>query len=247
MREAEKAPTNRSVPEMLHLNLPRQPCSKLLTNDPHTTVSVAEAVFKRIPGLGRFLLECSCWQHTDQPDWGGNELKLLPHKFVIWRRTLWYGVSLGVEVPRSTGGTICPAVCGYEPINTEMCWPSSGAVTHQGAVVQESGGEVAAEAERQDVPLPGAEGHFAFWKTKKERGGVGPARLERTSIRQQLFPVKSRKRSWALSVWNGDPYRSTMTHRGRELWTLGAPDPPWWDENGVTSAFHLQSQRHRIN
>lgn len=52
---------------------------------------------------------------------GGNELKLLPHKFVIWRRTLWYGVSLGVEVPRSTGGTICPAVCGYEPINTEIC------------------------------------------------------------------------------------------------------------------------------
>lgn len=80
---------------------------------------------------------------------------------------LWYGISLSLEVPRSTGGTICPAVCGCEPINTEICWLSSGAVTHQGAVVQESGGEVAAEAERQDVPLPGAEGHFAFWKIKK--------------------------------------------------------------------------------
>lgn len=65
--------------------------------------------------------------------------------------------------PARTGGALCPTVGGYEPINSEMCSRSPGAVTHQGAVVQESGGEVAAEAEGQDVALPGAEDHLALW------------------------------------------------------------------------------------
>lgn len=34
------------------------------------------------------------------------------------------------------------------------------AATHQGAVVQQSAGQVAAEAEGQDVAFPGAQSHF---------------------------------------------------------------------------------------
>lgn len=41
---------------------------------------------------------------------------------------------------------------------------SRTAVTHQGAVVQESSGEVAVEAEREDVSLSGLESHFFFWE-----------------------------------------------------------------------------------
>lgn len=45
---AEIAATYLSSSVRLHLNLPAQACVKLLTNDPHKAVSVAEAAIKRI-------------------------------------------------------------------------------------------------------------------------------------------------------------------------------------------------------
>lgn len=78
-------------------------------------------------------------------------------KFFFWLSTAVRGsLSQSGRSPARTGGAICPTVCGYEPIDSEICSRSSGAVTHQGAVVQEGCGEVAAEAESQDVALPGA-------------------------------------------------------------------------------------------
>lgn len=56
---AEIAATSHSCSVRLHLNLPTQPRLKLLTDDPHTAVSVAEAAFKRILQLGTFRFECS--------------------------------------------------------------------------------------------------------------------------------------------------------------------------------------------
>lgn len=80
---AEIAATSHSCSVRLHLNLPAQPRLKLLTDDPHTAVSVAEAAFKRILQLGTFRFECSRWQHTEQPDWGGKELKLPLHQVLF--------------------------------------------------------------------------------------------------------------------------------------------------------------------
>lgn len=78
-------------------------------------------------------------------------------KFFFWLSTAVRGsLSQSGRSPARTGGAICPTVCGYEPIDSEICSRLSGAVTHQGAVVQEGCGEVAAEAESQDVALPGA-------------------------------------------------------------------------------------------
>lgn len=166
---AEIAATSHSCSVRLHLNLPTQPRLKLLTDDPHTAVSVAEAAFKRILQLGTFRFECSRWQHTEQPDWGGKSWNCRFTKFFFWLSTALRGrTSLSLSIWKYPPLAICPTVCGYEPIDTEVCSPSSGAVTHQGAVVQQGCGEVAAEAERQDVALPGAEGHLAFWKRQTE-------------------------------------------------------------------------------
>lgn len=187
---AEITAAYRNSSEMRHLNLKTQVCLKLLTSDPHKAVSVAEAAFKRILQLGRLLFDCSCWQHTQKPDWGGRTSRSwcsTKPSSAVWLLSLY--LDPPNPPPHSTGGTICPVICGYEPVDTEVCSPQSGAVTHQGAVVQEGCGEVAAEAEGQDVPLPGAEGHFAFWKGKAwgERCSVG---LEPTQTGQQ-------QRSWA--------------------------------------------------
>lgn len=80
-----------------------------------------------------------------------------------------FSLSLNLEAPPlGLVAQFVQPVCGYEPVDSETCSPAPGAVTHQGAVVQQGGGEVAAEAERQDVALPGAEGHLALWKRQKE-------------------------------------------------------------------------------
>lgn len=97
---------------------------------------------------------------------------------------------------------------GYEPVDSETCSAAPGAVTHQGAVVQQGGGEVAAEAEGQDVALPGAEGHLALWKRQIEGRWwvLTPPGLD-----------SSRFQSDPKVVPSCDPYRSTRPHRDREL------------------------------
>lgn len=73
------------------------------------------------------------------------------------------------------GRPICPAVCEWMWANQywNLSPPSlslsffiscDARNTHQGAVVQESRGEVAVEAERQDVSFPAANSHFVLWQ-----------------------------------------------------------------------------------
>lgn len=57
----------------------------------------------------------------------------------------------------------CPSLWANRYWNLLPVFMSRTAVTHQRAVVQESAGEVAVEAEGQDVPVPGAQSHFLLW------------------------------------------------------------------------------------
>lgn len=92
-----------------------------------------------------------------------------------WDSTASLSPSLDLEAftLNSDGQFVQLSASRCEPINTEICPPRlslslfiscDARNTHQGAVVQESRGEVAVEAERQDVSFPAANSHFVLWQ-----------------------------------------------------------------------------------
>lgn len=169
-RSSRDNKSHQSTEERLLLNLTTQPCFKLLGDDPYKAVSVVQRrCSKWCPCLGN-----SLWSHmlrglTEQPHLGGNELipSLCQFFFCpMWAVEKWHSTASLSRSGCSIGHSICPAVCGYKPINTEICSLSviAVALTHQGAVVHQSRGEVAGEAKWQDVSFSGAESHFIFWQ-----------------------------------------------------------------------------------
>lgn len=231
---------------MLHLILPTQPCSKLLTNDPHKTVSVAEAVFKGIPGLGRFLLERSCWQHTDQPDWGKMSRSCRFNKFFIWR--VWYVVErLSLSVWK------CPywrhKLSSCLRLWADQYWDLLPVVSRCNSPRSCCPGELwwgCCWGWMTGCAPPWCRGPRRFLKNEKQgREDVWAWRRLQPGSSSGSCEITEVVLSTA-SAWKGDPYRWATTRRGREPWTLRSPDPPWWHENGVTSAFHLQ-KRHKVN
>lgn len=168
------------------------------------------------------------------------------------------------------GRPICPAVCEWMWANQywNLSPPSlslsffiscDARNTHQGAVVQESRGEVAVEAERQDVSFPAANSHFVLWQgwDSSEKTVVcyysddlNPQEKEAVTSSEPEAQSQVRSLKWGTvslrsnkRVKTGDYYRSTRPRRGHELWTLHSPDPPWWGGSGAASEIHLQRQR----
>lgn len=177
----------RSTEERLLFNLTTQPglCAPR-GDDPYKSVSVyAEAAMILL--LRKILFEGTCWGLTEQArfEGGKNELTLsLPNLFFGLSCGLWHSGTLqlhSLSLSRSGsvhfefGRPICPAVCEWMWANQywNLSPPSlslsffiscDARNTHQGAVVQESRGEVAVEAERQDVSFPAANSHFVLWQ-----------------------------------------------------------------------------------
>lgn len=82
----------------------------------------------------------------------------------IWKRSLWIRTAnlsscLRVDVSQSILKSV-PRLS----LSLSLFISCDARNTHQGAVVQESRGEVAVEAERQDVSFPAANSHFVLWQ-----------------------------------------------------------------------------------
>lgn len=178
----------RSTEERLLFNLTTQPglCAPR-GDDPYKSVSVyAEAAM--IPLLGKFSLKAHVEGSQSKADSGGggeNELTLsLPNLFFglscglwhsgtlqlhslslsIWKCSLWIRTAnlsscLRVDVSQSILKSV-PRLS----LSLSLFISCDARNTHQGAVVQESRGEVAVEAERQDVSFPAANSHFVLWQ-----------------------------------------------------------------------------------
>lgn len=177
----------RSTEERLLFNLTTQPglCAPR-GDDPYKSVSVyAEAAMILL--LRKILFEGTCWGLTEQArfEGGKNELTLsLPNLFFglscglwhsgtlqlhslplsIWKRSLWIRTAnlsscLRVDVSQSILKSV-PRLS----LSLSLFISCDARNTHQGAVVQESRGEVAVEAERQDVSFPAANSHFVLWQ-----------------------------------------------------------------------------------
>lgn len=187
-----------------------------------------------------------------------------------WDSTASLPPSLDLEAftLNSDGQFVQLSASRCEPINTEICPPRlslslfiscDARNTHQGAVVQESRGEVAVEAERQDVSFPAANSHFVLWQgwDSSEKTVVcyysddlNPQEKEAVTSSEPEAQSQVRSLKWGTvslrsnkRVKTGDYYRSTRPRRGHELWTLHSPDPPWWGGSGAASEIRLQRQR----
>lgn len=272
----------RSTEERLLFNLTTQPglCAPR-GDDPYKSVSVyAEAAMILL--LRKILFEGTCWGLTEQArfEGGKNELTLsLPNLFFglscglwhsgtlqlhslplsIWKRSLWIRTAnlsscLRVDVSQSILKSV-PRLS----LSLSLFISCDARNTHQGAVVQESRGEVAVEAERQDVSFPAANSHFVLWQgwDSSEKTVVcyysddlNPQEKEAVTSSEPEAQSQVRSLKWGTvslrsnkRVKTGDYYRSTRPRRGHELWTLHSPDPPWWDGSGAASEIHLQRQR----
>lgn len=272
----------RSTEERLLFNLTTQPglCAPR-GDDPYKSVSVyAEAAMILL--LRKILFEGTCWGLTEQArfEGGKNELTLsLPNLFFglscglwhsgtlqlhslplsIWKRSLWIRTAnlsscLRVDVSQSILKSV-PRLS----LSLSLFISCDAGNTHQGAVVQESRGEVAVEAERQDVSFPAANSHFVLWQgwDSSEKTVVcyysddlNPQEKEAVTSSEPEAQSQVRSLKWGTvslrsnkRVKTGDYYRSTRPRRGHELWTLHSPDPPWWDGSGAASEIRLQRQR----
>lgn len=272
----------RSTEERLLFNLTTQPglCAPR-GDDPYKSVSVyAEAAMILL--LRKILFEGTCWGLTEQArfEGGKNELTLsLPNLFFglscglwhsgtlqlhslplsIWKRSLWIRTAnlsscLRVDVSQSILKSV-PRLS----LSLSLFISCDAGNTHQGAVVQESRGEVAVEAERQDVSFPAANSHFVLWQgwDSSEKTVVcyysddlNPQEKEAVTSSEPEAQSQVRSLKWGTvslrsnkRVKTGDYYRSTRPRRGHELWTLHSPDPPWWGGSGAASEIHLQRQR----
>lgn len=177
----------------------------------------------------------------------------------IWKRSLWIRTAnlsscLRVDVSQSILKSV-PRLS----LSLSLFISCDARNTHQGAVVQESRGEVAVEAERQDVSFPAANSHFVLWQgwDSSEKTVVcyysddlNPQEKEAVTSSEPEAQSQVRSLKWGTvslrsnkRVKTGDYYRSTRPRRGHELWTLHSPDPPWWDGSGAASEIHLQRQR----
>lgn len=122
----------------------------------------------------KILFEGTCWGLTEQPDWGGGEMSWYCHSAksffvstVGCEPLRLYSHSLSIQEHLSIGQLICSSLWTWANQYWNLSWPvliSRVTATHQGAVVQQGSGEVAVEAERQDMSLSGAESHFVFWQ-----------------------------------------------------------------------------------
>lgn len=272
----------RSTEERLLFNLTTQPglCAPR-GDDPYKSVSVyAEAAMILL--LRKILFEGTCWGLTEQArfEGGKNELTLsLPNLFFglscglwhsgtlqlhslslsIWKCSLWIRTAnlsscLRVDVSQSILKSV-PRLS----LSLSLFISCDARNTHQGAVVQESRGEVAVEAERQDVSFPAANSHFVLWQgwdssektvvcyysddlNPQEKEAVTSSEPEAQSqVRSLKWGTVSLRSNKRVKTW--DYYRSTRPRRGHELWTLHSPDPPWWGGSGAASEIHLQRQR----
>lgn len=176
----------RSTEERLLFNLTTQPglCAPR-GDDPYKSVSVyAEAAM--IPLLGKFSLKAHVEGSQSKPDSRGGKMSWHCHCQIYFLVSAvgcgtvgLYSFTLSPSRSGSVhfefGRPICPAVCEWMWANQywNLSPPSlslsffiscDARNTHQGAVVQESRGEVAVEAERQDVSFPAANSHFVLWQ-----------------------------------------------------------------------------------
>lgn len=176
----------RSTEERLLFNLTTQPglCAPR-GDDPYKSVSVyAEAAM--IPLLGKFSLKAHVEGSQSKPDSRGGKMSWHCHCQIYFLVSAvgcgtvgLYSFTLSLSRSGSVhfefGRPICPAVCEWMWANQywNLSPPSlslsffiscDARNTHQGAVVQESRGEVAVEAERQDVSFPAANSHFVLWQ-----------------------------------------------------------------------------------
>lgn len=178
----------RSTEERLLFNLTTQPglCAPR-GDDPYKSVSVyAEAAM--IPLLGKFSLKAHVEGSQSKPDSRGGKMSWHCHCQIyflvsavgcgtvgLYSFTLSPSLDLEAFTLNLDGQFVQLSASGCEPINTEICPPRlslslslfiscDARNTHQGAVVQESRGEVAVEAERQDVSFPAANSHFVLWQ-----------------------------------------------------------------------------------
>lgn len=148
---------------------------------------------------------------------GGNGLILsLPNLFFGLSCGLWHSGTLQLHsLPpdleaftlNSDGQFVQLSASGCEPINIEICPPSlslslslfiscDARNTHQGAVVQESRGEVAVEAERQDVSFPGANSHFVLWQ-----GGDSSEKTVVCYYSDDLYPQGKETVTRSVNLW----------------------------------------------
>lgn len=131
--------------------------------------------------------EGACWGLTEQPDWGKTSW------YCHWQ--VFFFVSF-VGRGRADVYRFSHSVRGDPPclLDSQFVHPSVDmsqsiaisllmsrvAVTHQGAVVKQSCGEVVVKTEHQNVSLSGMESHFVFWHGWDNSGIEGCV-----SVRQQ--------------------------------------------------------------
>ncbi len=166
-----------------HITMPRRDFFSTWQHNPALSSSVMTHISLSVSRRGgvqndtlawKILFEGTWWGLTEQPDWG--EMSWYCHSA---RSFFVSAVGCGTVGVHSFSLSLnLETFSLHWPVNLSSClliWAdqywnlssvllNSVAVTHQGAVVQESGGEIAAEAERQDMSFSGAESHLVFWK-----------------------------------------------------------------------------------
>lgn len=185
------------------LNLTTQPGFKLLSDDPYKSAIVAQRrCSKSYPSLENSLWRNMLRARREAVFFGMGvawaDTVTLPNLFwsqqrdaVQWDSTASLSLRVG---SLSTSWTICPAVLGCEPIDKYLnLFPVLVRSTHQGAVVQESRGEVTAEAEWQDVSFSGAESHLVFWKGQEDSSDKRDKSTEAEMVAWSAKPVAHRQ------------------------------------------------------